>query len=105
MHGLLLPLAFAIPALIGTGVQASEDFAWSYTPWATQDLLAQAAGEEPTSDSEKTTTTGGFISISMGSCQLMRRVQKPSMATQQHQLGSRRCFRHNLQRSYDAGRG
>ena len=53
MRRLLLPLAFAIPALIGTGAQASEELAWSYTPWATKDLLAQAAGEEPNSDSEK----------------------------------------------------
>ena len=46
MRRLLLPLAFAIPALIGTGAQASEDLAWSYTPWATQDLLAQAEADE-----------------------------------------------------------
>ena len=46
MRRLLLPLAFAIPALIGTGAQASEDLAWSYTPWATQDVLAQAEADE-----------------------------------------------------------
>ena len=52
MRRLLLPLAFAIPALIGTGAQASEDLAWSYTPWVTQDLLAQAEADEAVSEGE-----------------------------------------------------
>ncbi len=53
MRRLLLPLAFAIPALIGTGAQASEDLAWSYTPWVTQNLLAQAEGDEAASEEER----------------------------------------------------
>ena len=53
MRRFLLPLAFAIPALIGTGAQASEDLAWSYEPWVTQNLLAQAEGDEAASEEEK----------------------------------------------------
>lgn len=52
MRRLLLPLAFAIPALIGAGAQASEDLVWSYTPWETQDLLAQAEADEAGSEGE-----------------------------------------------------
>ena len=50
MRRVLLPLAFAIPALIGTSTQASEDLAWSNTPWATQDLLAKAEADEAVSE-------------------------------------------------------
>ena len=53
MRRLLLPLAFAIPALIGTGAQASENLAWSYTPWVTQGLLAQAEADEAVSEAEE----------------------------------------------------
>ena len=53
MRRLLLPLAFAIPALIGTGAQASEDLAWSYTPWVTQNLLAQAEADEAIPEGEE----------------------------------------------------
>ena len=53
MRRLLLPLAFAIPALIGTGAQASEELAWSYTPWVTQGLLAQAEADETVSEGEE----------------------------------------------------
>ena len=53
MRRLLLPLAFAIPALIGTGAQASEELAWSYTPWVTQDLLAQAEADRAVSEAEE----------------------------------------------------
>ena len=53
MRRCLLPLAFAIPALIGTGAQASEDLAWSYTPWVTQNLLAQAEADQADSKGEE----------------------------------------------------
>ena len=53
MRRFLLPLAFAIPALLGTGGQASEELAWSYTPWVTQDLLAQAEGDDAVSEAEE----------------------------------------------------
>ena len=53
MRRLLLPLAFAIPALIGTGAQASEELALSYTPWVTQDLLAQAEADKAVSEAEE----------------------------------------------------
>lgn len=53
MRGLLLPLAFAIPALIGTGAQASEELAWSNAPWVTQDLLAQAEADRAVSEAQE----------------------------------------------------
>mgnify|MGYP001216939824 CR=1 FL=1 len=53
MRRLLLPLAFAIPALMGTGAQASEELAWSYTPWVTQDLLAQAEADKAVYEAEE----------------------------------------------------
>ena len=52
MSRILLTLAFSIPALIGTGAQASEDLAWSYTPWVTQNLLSQAEADEAHSEGE-----------------------------------------------------
>ena len=53
MRRFLLPLAFAIPALIGTGAQASEDLTWSYTPFVTQNLLAQAESDEADTEEQK----------------------------------------------------
>ena len=68
MRRLLLPLAFAIPALIGTGAQASEDLAWSYTPWVTQDLLAQAEADEAVSGGEEDDNDWRLYLDCMGSC-------------------------------------
>lgn len=61
MRHFLLPLALAIPALIGTGAKASEDLVWSYTPSVTPHVLAQTKGDEDDLGGQKKKTCGGFI--------------------------------------------